>query len=89
MITTIPVMIAALRPLFSRLSFSIFCCSNSFASISSITTNSSVFDSSSFSLYFPRRGAIIFSIIIVPTIDKMIERTFDRAQDKNVFNIFF
>ena len=74
MITTIPVMIAALRPLFSRLSFSIFCCSNSLASTSSTITNSSVFDSSSFSLYLPSRGAIIFSIIIVPTIDKIIEK---------------
>ena len=64
-------MIAALSPLFSRLSFSIFCCSNSLASTSSTTTNSSVLDNSSFSLYLPRRGAIIFSIIIVPTIDKI------------------
>ena len=60
---------AVLKPFFSFLSCSILFCSSSTIVV---VLYCSVLASSSSLLYFPTFGAIIFSIIIVPTIEMII-----------------
>ena len=71
--TIIPYIIAiinaVLKPFFSFLSCSILFCSSSTIVV---VLYCSVLASSSSLLYFPTFGAIIFSIIIVPTIEMII-----------------
>ena len=77
---TIPVIKADFIPAFSRRSFSISTCS---LSSSKTILYFSVWANSSSFLYFPIFGAIIFSIIIVPTTEIIIEA----AIIKNKFEV--